>query len=51
MKMKVHHTKTCGTQRRGAKEKIIVLSASKKKLGRTYTSSLKEYLKALEQKN
>jgi hypothetical protein len=30
--------------------KLIALSASKKKLGRVYTSSLIEHLKALEQK-
>jgi hypothetical protein len=30
--------------------KLIALSASKKKLKRTYTSSLTEHLKALEQK-
>jgi hypothetical protein len=32
------------------KRKLIALSESKKKLDRTYTSSLTTYLKALEQK-
>jgi hypothetical protein len=32
-------------------EKLIALSASKKKLERTYTSSLTAHLKALEQKD
>jgi hypothetical protein len=32
------------------REKLMALSASKKKLERAYTSSLKAHLKALEQK-
>jgi hypothetical protein len=39
-----------GHNERSAKRKLIVLSASKKKLERSYTSSLTAHLKALEQK-
>ena len=39
-----------GHNKSSAKRTVIALSASKKKLDRAYTSSLKAHLKALEQK-
>ena len=39
-----------GCNESSGKRKLIALSASRKKLGRAYTSSLTAHLKALEQK-
>jgi hypothetical protein len=46
--MKPQHTQIYGTQGRQSGGKLIALSASKKKLERAYTSSLKAHLEALE---
>jgi hypothetical protein len=48
MKMKTHHTKTYGIQE-VVREKLIALSAFKKKPKRAYTSNLTAHLIALEQ--
>jgi hypothetical protein len=51
MKMRAEHTQTYGnTMKAVLRGNHIVLSASKKKMERTYTSNLIEHLKALEQK-
>jgi hypothetical protein len=51
MKMKTHHNKTYrDTMKALVRGKLIALSASKKKLARSYISSLTAHLKALEQK-
>jgi hypothetical protein len=48
--MKPQHTQTYGTNMKAfLRVKLIALSASKKKLERSHTSSLKTHLKALEQ--
>jgi hypothetical protein len=50
MKMKPQHKQTLNTIKAVRERKLMALSASKKKLERSYTSSLTAQLEALEQK-
>jgi hypothetical protein len=49
MKMKAQYIQTYGTIKAVRRGKLIALSASTKKLERSYTSSLTAHLKAPEQ--